>query len=51
MEAKRAISDDIGIPLAKLNPDGRAFIDSLLQETLKKADVLKGVRAHFKGET
>ena len=46
--AKLAIADELGMALAKLAPDERAFIDALVRETLAKDTVLARVRAHFR---
>ena len=46
--AKRAVADELGLALAKLAPEDRAFIDALVHETLDKPTVLARVRAHFK---
>lgn len=46
--AKLAIADEIALPLVKLDPDDRAFIDQLLTETLVRPVVLARVRAHFR---
>ena len=46
--AKLAIADEIALPLVKLDPDDRAFIDRLLTETLVRPVVLARVRAHFR---
>ncbi len=46
--AKLAIADEITLPLVKLDPDDRAFIDQLLTETLVRPVVLARVRAHFR---
>jgi hypothetical protein len=48
LAAKRAIADELGLPLARLSADDRAFIDALLRDTLEKPVVLTRVRAHFK---
>ena len=45
--AKRAIADILGLPLAKLATEQRAWIDGLLSETLDKKTVLARVRDHF----
>jgi len=42
--AKLAIADDIGMALAKLSPEDRAFIDALLRESLVKKAVLPKMR-------
>jgi hypothetical protein len=49
--AKLAVADEIGMALAKVTPEDRAFIDALLRETLAKDTVLARVRAHFKNRT
>jgi hypothetical protein len=46
--AKLAVADEIGMALAKVPAEDRAFIDALLRETLAKETVLARVRAHFK---
>jgi hypothetical protein len=48
LAAKLAIADEIAMPLAKLSPDDRAFIDDVLAETLTRAIVLAHVREHFR---
>jgi hypothetical protein len=45
--ARRAIADEIRVPLAKLSADDRAFIDALLARTLARPEVLAAVRARF----
>ena len=45
--AKRAISDYLALPLAKLSAEQRAFIDALLAETLNKKAVMERVRQYF----
>ncbi len=45
--AKRAISDYLAQPLAKLSTEQRAFIDVLLAETLNKKAVMERVRQYF----
>jgi hypothetical protein len=47
LAARRAIADEIRLPLAKLAEDDRAFIDALLTRTLARAEVLAAVREHF----
>jgi hypothetical protein len=49
LAAKRAISDDLALPLARLSEEQRAFIDDLLAETLSKKVILERVRHYFKG--
>jgi hypothetical protein len=46
--AKLAIAEDLGLPLAKLTPDARAFIDQLLAETRMRRLVLMRVREYFR---
>lgn len=46
--AKLAIADDIAKPLAKLTPNDRAFIDSVLAETLERSVVLVRIREYFR---
>jgi hypothetical protein len=45
--AKLAIADALGIPLARLSPEQRAWIDALVHETLDKVAVLGRVKDHF----
>jgi hypothetical protein len=45
--AKRAIADELGLPLAKLSSAQRAQIDASLATTLKKTEVMAQVRAHI----
>jgi hypothetical protein len=45
--ARRAIADEIRLPLATLSDADRAFIDALLGRTLARAEVLAAVRDHF----
>ena len=46
--AKLAIADDLAMPLAKLSPEDRAFIDQILAETLTRRVVLTRVRDYFR---
>jgi hypothetical protein len=48
--AKLAIAEDLGVPLAKLTPDDRAFIDHVLAETRMRRLVLRRVRDHFRAQ-
>ncbi len=48
--AKLAIADDMAIPLAKLLPADRAFIDQVLVETLMRSIVLARVRSYFRNK-
>ena len=45
--ARRAIADQIRLPLAKLSDEDRAFIDSLLARTLARPEILAAVRERF----
>ncbi len=45
--AKRAISDYLALPLAKLSTEQLAFIDALLVETLNKKVVMERIRQYF----
>jgi len=46
--AKLAIAEELGLPLTKLAPDDRAFIDQVLAETRMRRLVLQRVRAHVR---
>lgn len=46
--AKRAIADELGMPLAKLLRELMNEIDALLTRTLRKTEVLEHVRTHIK---
>lgn len=50
VSAKRAVADELGLPLARLAAEDRAFIDALVRETLVRATVLARVRQRFKGD-
>ena len=47
LAAKRAIADELALPLARLSDSERSFIDSLLAQTLKKKVILERVRQYF----
>ncbi|MDR3735440.1 MAG: IS481 family transposase [Acidobacteriaceae bacterium] len=47
LAARRAIADEIRLPLAKLSDDDRAFIDALLARTLARPEILAAVRERF----
>jgi len=47
LAARRAIADEIRLPLAKLSDEDRAFVDALLARTLARPEVLAAVRDHF----
>jgi hypothetical protein len=46
--AKLAIADEIGLPLAKLEPEAMAFINALVDETLMRRIILERVRLYFR---
>ena len=46
--AKRAIANDLGIPLAKLPAEALAALDTALAASLRKADVMAYARTHLK---
>jgi hypothetical protein len=48
IEAKKAISEYLGIPLSKLDSDQLEQINVILSESLKKKDVIDKVRSHFR---
>ncbi len=48
--AKLAIANELGLPLTKLSPDGRAFIDHVLVETRMRRLVLRRIRDHFRAQ-
>jgi len=43
-----AIADEIAMPLAKLAPSDRTFIDHVLAETLVRSVVLARIREYFR---
>ena len=45
--ARRAIADEIRVPLATLPAEDRAFIDVLLARTLARAEILAAIRERF----
>jgi hypothetical protein len=47
LEAKRAIADHLGLPLAKLSADQLHVLNTLLQTTLAKSTVWEHVRQHL----
>lgn len=47
LAARRAIADEVRLPLAKLSDDDRAFIDALLVRTLGRPEILAAVRDRF----
>ena len=48
--AKLAIAEDLGVPLTKLTPEGRAFIDQVLADTRMRRLVLQRVRDYFRAQ-
>ncbi len=47
LDAKRAIADHLGMPLAKLSPEQLAALNTLLAETLAKQTVWDHMRCHL----
>ena len=47
LAAKRAIADELRLPLAKLADEDRLFINDLLSRTLGKPEILAAVRGRF----
>ena len=47
IDAKKAISDYLGKPLARLNEEQLRKVNSILQETLEKEEVMKRIREFF----
>ena len=45
--ARRAIADEVRLPLGKLSEENRAFIDALLARTLARPEILAAVRERF----
>ena len=45
--ARRAIADEIRVPLATLSVEDRAFIDALLARTLARPEILAAIRERF----
>jgi hypothetical protein len=45
--ARRAIADEIRVPLATLSEDDRAFIDALLNRTLARPEIIAAIRHRF----
>jgi hypothetical protein len=43
--AKRAIADEISLPIGRLSNDDRRFIDALVARTLSRPEVIAAVRA------
>jgi hypothetical protein len=51
LAAKRAIADDLGMPLGRLSADQIAAINAILGTTLDKKKVLEQVRQYFRQRT
>jgi hypothetical protein len=47
LAAKRAIADEIRLPIGKLSEDDRQFIDTLVARTLSRPEVIAAVRQRF----
>jgi hypothetical protein len=47
LAAKRAIADEIRLPIGKLSEDDRQFIDALVARTLSRPEVIAAVRERF----
>jgi hypothetical protein len=45
--ARRAIADELRVPLATLSDDDKAFIDALLNRTLARPEILAAIRDRF----
>ena len=45
--ARRAIADEVRVPLAKLSDEDRTFIDALLARTLARPEIITAVRERF----
>lgn len=49
LAARKAIADELRLPLGKLSNEDRSFIADLLGRTLVRVEIMAGVRAHFQG--
>ena len=47
LAAKRAIADEIRLPIGKLSEDDRRFIEALVARTLSRPEVIAAVRERF----
>ena len=47
LAARRAIADEIRLPIGKLSNDDRQFIDALVARTLSRPEVIAAVRQRF----
>ena len=48
--AKLAIAQELGLPLSKLSPDDRAFIDHVLEDTRMRRLVFRRLRDDFRAK-
>ena len=48
LAAKLAIADYLAMPLARLSLEDRAYIDSVLAETLERRTIIACVRGYFR---
>src|SRR5437879_3116736 len=48
--AKLAIANELGLPLSKLTPDDRAFIDQVLEDTRMRRLVFTRIRDYFRAK-
>jgi hypothetical protein len=48
--AKLAIAHELGLPLSKLTPDDRAFIDQVLEDTRMRRLVFTRIRDYFRAK-
>ena len=46
--AKRAIAEELALPLAKLTDEERSFVDALVSETLSRPTILDRIRQRFR---
>ena len=51
IEAKKAISEYLGLPLAKLDPAHLVKIDEILSATHKKKEVIEAVKSMFRSSS
>ena len=47
LAARRAIADEIRLPIGKLSEDDRQFIETLVAHTLSRPEVIAAVRQRF----
>jgi hypothetical protein len=48
LAAKLAIADYLATPLARLSPQDRAYIDSVLAETLERRTIIECILGYFR---